>query len=613
VFGKWGLFVLAALASAAVLTSSAGAVNQGSAGPNLSTRAGVVQYLASHGIDARGIVVQRGSHNYAGPNCPGKGWTCTKATRVLQAGITNQFTCTASTGGTVNPPNECVIVQSSSGATNNATCLEKIGDPTGSQSCKIYQVNTTGANNAYVQQAIAAAASSGGAQTATQNTEIAQSATSGSNNVQVNQDLKESQSAVLGKSASINQSQDGHQTTAVSQHSDTGNNTAKVLQSLTLKESATGGVSITQNQDTNGNSPNTSAAIYQNSDEDNTDPPTSTGLNNAYVFQSNDLNASGAKTGALTQNQGNSESGLFNHTDQRSTGVSTTQVNQSEHQSLGASQYGSLSQNQIGPLWNDPNQASNPGDTFTVSQSSDQNGGPGANQLDKEQAACGSSGVCQLTEKASNDHQNVTNSCTSTPTSPCDIGVTLDTSCGTDCGPQKCSGECTSPPEGSTPPQPDICSQFPSAPGCGPVITSVGFSGSDACCPGSTPTVTVTGHGFGASAPAGSDNSATDCGPYTNNGSDYGTALNTTDTHTDGSLPWTAGMGTPPSGSCVGLRVSSWSDTSVVFDFGGTGSAYDSFAPGEWYLTNGDSFTLALEGASSTVTVSGLTPVGVIG
>src|SRR6185312_4726345 len=102
VFGKWGLFVLAALASAAVLTSSAGAVTQGSAGPNLSTRAGVVQYLASHGIDARGIVVQRGSRNYAGPNCPGKGWTCTTATRVLQSGTTNQYTCTASTGGTVN-------------------------------------------------------------------------------------------------------------------------------------------------------------------------------------------------------------------------------------------------------------------------------------------------------------------------------------------------------------------------------------------------------------------------------------------------------------------------------------------------------------------------------
>jgi len=607
VFGKWGLFVLAALASAAVLTSSAGAVTQGSAGPNLSTRAGVVQYLASHGIDARGIVVQRGSRNYAGPNCPGKGWTCTTATRVLQSGTTNQYTCTASTGGTVNPPNECVVIQSSSGADNNATCLEKVGDPTGTQSCKIYQLNTSGANNAYVQQSVAAAASSFGTQAATQNTEIAQSAMSGSNNAQVNQDLKESQSASIAKTASITQTQDGHQTTAVSQHSDTGANNAKVLQSLQLKASATGGTSITQNQDTNGNGPNTSAAIYQNSDQDS-GPITSSGTNNAYVFQSNDLNASGAKTGALTQNQGNFDTGILNTTDQRSTGVSTTQVNQSEHQSLGASQYGSLSQTQIGPMWSDPNQASNAGDTFTVSQSSDQNGSPGADQLDKEEAACGSSGVCQLTEKASNDHQNVTNSCTSTPTSPCDIGVTLDTSCTEDCGSPKCSGECTFPPEGSTPPQPNICSQLPSAPGCGPVITSIAFSGSNGCCPGSSPTVTVTGSGFGTSPPAGSDNSVTDCGSYTNNGSDYGNAFNTTDSHPNDNQPWTAGSGTPPGGSCVGLRVSTWSDTSVVFDFGGTGSAYDSFA--NWYLANGDTFTLALEGASFTTTVSGLSVIG---
>jgi hypothetical protein len=221
----------------------------------------------------------------------------------------------------------------------------------------------------------------------------------------VNQDLKESQSASLAKTASITQTQDGHQTTSVSQHSDTGANNAKVLQSLQLKASATGGTSITQNQDTNGNGPDTSAAIYQNSDQDS-GPITSTGTNNAYVLQSNDLNASGAKTGALTQNQGNFDTGIFNYTDQRSTGVSTTQVNQNEHQSLGESQYGSLSQTQIGPLWADPNQASNPGDTFTVSQSSDQNGGPGADQVDKEEAACGSSGVCHLTEKASNDHQN---------------------------------------------------------------------------------------------------------------------------------------------------------------------------------------------------------------
>jgi len=57
----------------------------------------------------------------------------------------------------------------------------------------------------------------------------------------------------------------------------------------------------------------------------------------------------------------------------------------------------------------------------------------------------------------------------------------------------------------------------------------------------------------------------------------------------------------------VGLRVSSWSDTSVVFDFGGVGSAYDTAF--NWYLANGDSFTLVLEGASFAGTVSGLSGV----
>src|SRR5712691_12330048 len=95
---------------------------------NLSTRAGVVQYLALHGINARGVVVQRGLHNYAGPNCPGRGWTCTTAKRVLQiaatASASNTFVCTASTGGSSTPPDDCVIIQSASTTTNTAVCQE---------------------------------------------------------------------------------------------------------------------------------------------------------------------------------------------------------------------------------------------------------------------------------------------------------------------------------------------------------------------------------------------------------------------------------------------------------------------------------------------------------
>jgi hypothetical protein len=502
-----GLPLAGAVLAAAVVVAGAGAIVQPPAhhAPDLSSSVGVAKYLKSLGLDPKGFVIQRGQHNYAGKSCPGVGWTCTTAKHVVQImyptnnpGNTNQFTCSGS-GGTATSPdnNTCTIVQASAGTDNNATCVEKIGDPTGTQSCQIYQLNTTGANNAYVQQQIAAAAAPLNAQSATQDTQVAQWAGSGSNNVQVNQDIKESQSAVVPKGGSIAQTQDGHQTTAVSQHSDTGNNTAKVLQSLALKESATGGTSITQNQDSTPGSPNTSAAIYQNSDQDPPATITSSGANNAYLFQSNDLNASGSKTGTLTQTQGSASSGIFGHTDQQSLGVSSGLVNQNEHQNLGESQVGTLSQHQFGPEWYDPNQGGNAGDRLNVSQSSDQNADPSATQIDEEDAACSSSGVCAITEKASNDKTNVNNSCTSTPTSPCDISVTLVSPCGVECPPPTCSGDCTSVPF-DTPPPVNICTQIASAPPCAPpppVSTTTGLASSvnpSGCAQGTMLTATVS-------------------------------------------------------------------------------------------------------------------------
>jgi hypothetical protein len=484
---RWVL-VLGTIAAAVVLIASAGAGTQPAPSGTvyLNTETGVIKYLISHGIDPKGIVIQRGSHNYAGPSCPGPGWHCTTAKRVVQltmapnnpgggggggGNTTNQFTCTASDDGSQTLPNECLIVQSSVGpaaADNNATCVEKINDPTGTQHCAIYQLNTSGgANNAYVQQQIAATAAPLSTQDATQNTEIAQWATTGSNNAQVNQDLKESQSGSFGKNDVITQTQNGHQTTAVSQHSDHGNNTAKVLQSLQLKESATGGKSVTQNQNTLDGGPNTSAAIYQNEDQAPPATITSDGTNNAYLFQASDLNASGSKIGDLTQQQGAQNNGGFGHIEQWSTGLSTGQANQNEHQSLGASQItGTLKQTQWGPFWFDPNQGSKSSDTLLVSQSSDQNAGAGAKQDDELWGACGSTGVCTVNQKVANDKQSTTNSCTSTPTSPCDIGVVLVSPPPTEGdNPYFCSGECTFPPF-DTPPPPDICGQIESAPPC---------------------------------------------------------------------------------------------------------------------------------------------------
>src|SRR5215213_6741936 len=81
------LGMVGALCAVAVLTGSVGA---GAARTttkhaiNLSTNAGVKQYLRSLGISPRGVVIQRGARNYAGPNCPGKGWNCTRSHKVVQ-------------------------------------------------------------------------------------------------------------------------------------------------------------------------------------------------------------------------------------------------------------------------------------------------------------------------------------------------------------------------------------------------------------------------------------------------------------------------------------------------------------------------------------------------
>src|SRR5262249_28739051 len=144
--------------------------------PDLSTRAAVAKYLDSLGLNAKGVVIQRGVRNYAGPHCPGRGWTCTTSKRVVQISTYMQnivqFTCTPSTGGSAVSPNTCLIVQSSTGAANSATCTERVNDPLGGQSCAIYQLNTTGANNATVTQQTSVMA--GTTQTASQETDIAQ-------------------------------------------------------------------------------------------------------------------------------------------------------------------------------------------------------------------------------------------------------------------------------------------------------------------------------------------------------------------------------------------------------------------------------------------------------
>src|SRR5262249_16191776 len=143
---------------AILLMAFAGAGSSATAGTtraDLSTRASVLKYLRAHGVDARGFVFQHGRHNYAGPSCPGRGWTCTTARPVVQFAAADDVSdCTPGGPGT-DGPNLCVIVQSNTTGDNTATCTEHTTSSGQNQSCRITQSNVSGNNDATVDQQIA--------------------------------------------------------------------------------------------------------------------------------------------------------------------------------------------------------------------------------------------------------------------------------------------------------------------------------------------------------------------------------------------------------------------------------------------------------------------------
>jgi hypothetical protein len=121
--------------------------------------------------------------------------------------------------------------------------------------------------------------------------------------------------------------------------------------------------------------------------------------------------------------------------------------------------------------------------------------------------------------------------------------------------------------------------QVPPAPP--PTVTSLTFSGSSA-----DPTMTVTGTDLGSYPPPGAPEScqAGDTGEV------FGSSGLWFDDATAG---WTAGQ----SGDCIGLLVTSWSSTQVVFTFG---NEYDGYPP----VNAGDQYTLEVQGASLSGTLN---------
>jgi hypothetical protein len=235
------LGVMGALCAVAVLTGSVGA---GAARTptrhaiDLSTNAAVKQYLRSVGISPRGVVIQRGARNYAGPNCPGKGWNCTRSQRVVQiampAARVRAGAGTRSFFAKPPPPPtnsaKCNVNNLSKSCTGNMATCTATGGSSIDQSCTVVQSATgSTSNTAQVAETIT---QSGPALNASQYAEITQTSENGSNTVQL--DLNITQSAATG-AASVSQSETSAQNFNISQTSSGANAT----QSIQVKETST--------------------------------------------------------------------------------------------------------------------------------------------------------------------------------------------------------------------------------------------------------------------------------------------------------------------------------------------------------------------------------------
>ena len=173
-------------ATATALIALAGADAAAAGGPDLSSAAGADSYLESLGLNSASVAHQSGLLNYAGPKCPGKGWSCTTDTRVVQiaaAGGQNRVDCSGETF--TEDGQTCVVVQA--GDDNSARCIERSTDPAEAQSCTIVQ---TGArNDALIDQSVDQNA--GSTQAATQEASLTQTSAGGFNRGSISQSAKQ--------------------------------------------------------------------------------------------------------------------------------------------------------------------------------------------------------------------------------------------------------------------------------------------------------------------------------------------------------------------------------------------------------------------------------------
>ena len=390
--------LLAAVFVAATCIGSAGAGSDTSAPTvDLSTNQAVTNYLTSLGIDPTGVVIQRGARNYAGPSCPGTGWTCTTSTKVVQVaqpGGQNQVACGAganvipdsdltsaltqsqvdqlvSASALARPFSNCTALQAGGAQTNTSRCVMRDSpEPSATQDCTIIQPGTeddpSASNRAFVLEV--ADQNTGPEQHASQHARIEQTATAGARNfAHVIQSIK--QSTKIGTA----QTQQGDQQACESQNSQAGNEFSQVIQSLAQKERAQGSPTQQQNaafEQKQCSAPaiasmaNTFAAVDQES---------GSGALESHVNQSHNLDARAANATAGSQTQGTPppDGGIQGKVFQNSTGTAKSFGLQNEDQNL-AGNSPTITQKQFGPLTCCATQGSNPNDDARIAQMSSQ-------------------------------------------------------------------------------------------------------------------------------------------------------------------------------------------------------------------------------------------------
>lgn len=233
---------IAFLGAVLVAASLAGGAGAGSkpTGPDLSSPTAIANYLTSKGIDPSTVVTQTGLNNYAGPNCPGLGWTCTTSARVVQVaapGGQNVSDCSTSM------TDECISIQQGD-TRNTATCIEHTAPV---QHCMITQAGAR--NFARVDQSYS---DNSATSEAVQTADVSQTGATDKNELQLDQDVDQK------TSTGATQSQNAHQFAVVQQTaSGNANNFAHVHQAQNQDEG--GGASV-QNQNT------TAAPSFANQD-----------------------------------------------------------------------------------------------------------------------------------------------------------------------------------------------------------------------------------------------------------------------------------------------------------------------------------------------------------